>query len=196
MACVTDLEVSSDAATLAGHCRQAGVTFKHLYSIATRPGRASWLSLSDQGDGSCVSISLPGATPRQAIQMMVTAMRALVAAVQAPSSSSGDTRLAAELDPPSLSASVVDALALLLATTASQRHAMQSNSSAQAPPAMTEAVRHTAIGLLSEAGGSLGDVCSVHPQDVVDVVGMDEAGAQLFMQAVHVPGPAAVTLTW
>lgn len=194
MACITDLEAHTDAATLAARCRQAH--FKHVYLISTRPGRATWLAgpPSDQlgGDSSCVSISLPGATPRQAIQMMVTAMRALVAAVQAPSSS-GDTRLAAELDPQGLSASVVDALSLLLTTTASERHV---STSAQAPPAVTEAARNTAVGLLAEAGGSLGDVCSVHPQDIVDAVGLDEAGAQRFMQAVHVPGPAAVTLTW
>lgn len=190
MACITDLEAHADTATLAARCRQAGAAFKHLYQVATRPGRASWSVGSDQGEGISVSISLPGATPRQAMQLMVTAFRALVAAQQAPSAPC-DTRLAHELDPQSLGASVVDAVAQLLTTTASERHGF-----GPTPPGVTDAARSTATGLLAEAGGSIGDVCSVHPQDVVDAVGLDEAGAQRFMQAVHVPGPAAVTLTW
>jgi hypothetical protein len=171
-----------DDSTLMRRAEEATGAFKHAYVISNRGGRAGQLeSLMSGAVRNVVTLELTESNPRQMFQFMATTMRSLTAVMQGPQQNAPVT--AAELPD---ECSIVESLASLLSACSTQTDT----------PVITAAARASAHGLLQAAGGSLSDVMSTLPQDVVDAVGLDAAAAQRFGQTVHTAGPAALALAW
>ena len=119
--------------------------------------------------------------PRAALQFMVTATRSLVAATQMPREVDATAALRGH-------EGIVDAVARMLTACALP--------GAPVTGATVEGAQATAAGVLAAAGGSLADLVATHPQDIVDAVGLDADAAHRFAQGVHMPGPAALALSW
>jgi hypothetical protein len=170
-----------DDSTLMRRAEEATGSFKHAYVVSSRGERAGQLeSLMSGAVRNVVTLELTESNPRQMFQFMATTMRSLTAVMQGPPQNAPVT--AAELP----DECIVESLASLLTACATQSDTH----------VISAASRASAHGLLQAAGGSLSDVMSTLPQDVVDAVGFDAAAAQRFGQTVHTAGPAALALAW
>lgn len=159
---------------------EATGAFKHAYVISSRGVAGQLENLMSGAVRNVVTLELTECNPRQMFQFMATTMRSLTAVMQGPQQNAPVT--AAELP----DECIVESLASLLTACATQTDT----------PVISAAARASARGLLQAAGGSLSDVMSTLPQDVVDAVGLDAAAAQRFGQTVHTAGPAALALAW
>ena len=169
-----------DDSTLMRRAEEATGAFKHAYVISSRGVAGQLENLMSGAVRNVVTLELTECNPRQMFQFMATTMRSLTAVMQGPQQNAPVT--AAELP----DECIVESLASLLTACATQTDT----------PVISAAARASARGLLQAAGGSLSDVMSTLPQDVVDAVGLDAAAAQRFGQTVHTAGPAALALAW
>jgi len=163
------------APSLAARIAQASASFKHLFVLVASAAMPPAEALAKARPS---WILLPGASPLELVSFMCTTTRTVVASA---ASSSSVAVEALSLRPPACD-ELVAAVAGLFCDCAGvglDRSALESSQD-----------------LLIKCGGSLSELASTHPQDVVDALGLDESAALAFGAAVHTPHPAALATSW